>query len=111
MKVHVTRKAFIVALIAGLTLFALAQAKKPPAFYCKYCGHKATSVASLTASACIRHPDGPHKGRHVLYEGSAKESYTCKYCGHKASTIASLTASACIRHPNGPHKGKHAPAL
>ena len=111
MKVHVMRKAVVVALIAGLTLFALAQAKKPPAFYCKYCGHKASSVASLTASACIRHPNGPHKGRHALYEGSEKESYTCKYCGHKASSISSLTSSACIRHPNGPHKGKHAPAL
>ena len=97
--------------VVGMTLFALAQTKKPQAFYCKYCGHKATSVASLTASACIRHPDGPHKGRHVLYEGSEKEVYTCKYCGHKASSIASLTASACIRHPDGPHKGKHASAL
>ena len=111
MKVHVTRKTVVVALIAGLALFALAQAKKPPAFYCKYCGHKASSVASLTASACIRHPNGPHKGRHALYEGSEKESYTCKYCGHKASSIATLTSSACMRHPNGPHKGKHAPAL
>ena len=97
--------------IACMAFVALAQAKRPAAFYCKYCGHKATSVASLTASACIRHPDGPHKGRHVLYEGSEKESYTCKYCGHKASSISSLTSSACIRHPNGPHKGKHAPAL
>ena len=111
MKVHVTKKTVVVALIAGLTLFALAQAKKTPSFYCKYCGHKASSVASLTASACIRHPDGPHKGRHVLYEGSEKESYTCKYCGRKSSTISSLTSSACIRHPNGPHKGKHSPAL
>ena len=111
MKIHVMRKTVVVVLIAGLTLFALAQANKPPAFYCKYCGHKATSVASLTASACIRHPNGPHKGRHALYEGSEKESYTCKYCGHKASSISSLTSSACIRHPNGPHKGKHAPAL
>ena len=111
MKVHVTRKTVVVALIAGLTLLAFAQAKKPPAFYCKYCGHKASSVAGLTASACIRHPDGPHKGRHALYEGSEKEVYTCKYCGHKVSSIASLTSSACIRHPNGPHKGKHAPAL
>ena len=51
--------------VACITLFALAQAKKPPAFYCKYCGHKASSVASLTASACIRHPDGPHKVNHV----------------------------------------------
>ena len=111
MKVHVTSKSVVAALIAGLALFAFAQAKKPSAFYCKYCGHKATSVASLTTSACIRHPDGPHKGRHALYEGSEKEAYTCKYCGHKASTISSLTASACIRHPNGPHKGKHEPAL
>ena len=111
MKVHVTRKTVVVALIAVLSFVALAQAKKPPAFYCKYCGHKASSVASLTASACIRHPNGPHKGRHVLYEGSEKESYTCKYCGRKATSISSLTASACIRHPNGPHKGKHAPAL
>ena len=111
MKVHVTRKAVVVALSAGLTLFALAQAKKPPAFYCKYCGHKAPSVASLTASACIRHPDGPHKGRHALYEGSEKDKYTCKYCGKQFSSIASLTASKCIRHPAGPHKGNHVPAL
>ena len=111
MRVCLTRKTFVAALITGLTFFAFAQTKKPPAFYCKYCGHKASSVASLTASACIRHPNGPHKGRHALYEGSEKESYTCKYCGHKASSISSLTASACIRHPNGPHKGKHAPAL
>ena len=111
MKVHVTKKAVVVLLIAGLALFALAQAKKPSAFYCKYCGHKASSVASLTASMCIRYPDGPHKGRHALYEGSEKEKYTCKYCGKQFSSIASLTASKCIRHPAGPHKGNHVPAL
>ena len=105
------KRTIAILAIAGMTLLAIAQAKKPPAFYCKYCGHKASSVASLTASMCIRHPDGPHKGRHALYEGSEKEAYTCKYCGHKASSISSLTSSACIRHPNGPHKGKHAPAL
>ena len=97
--------------VVGMALFALAQAKKPPAFYCKYCGHKASSVASLTASMCIRHPDGPHKGRHALYEGSEKEKFTCKYCGKQFSSIASLTASKCIRHPEGPHKGNHVPAL
>ena len=98
--------------IACMAFAALAQAaNKPAAFYCKYCGHKASSVASLTAGACLRHPDGPHKGRHALYEGSEKKSYTCKYCGTKAASIASLTAGACLRHPNGPHKGKHAPAL
>ena len=96
--------------VVGMALFALAQATKPP-FYCKYCGHKASSVASLTASMCIRHPDGPHKGRHALYEGSEKEKYTCKYCGKQFSSISSLTASKCIRHPEGPHKGNHVPAL
>ena len=54
MKIHVMGKTAIVALIVGVTFFVFAQAKKPPAFYCKYCGHKASSVASLTASACIR---------------------------------------------------------
>ena len=97
--------------VVGMAFFALAQAKKPSAFYCKYCGHKASSVASLTASACIRHPNGPHKGRHALYEGSEKEKYTCKYCGKLFTSIASLTASKCIRHPDGPHKGNHEPAL
>ena len=97
--------------VAGMAFLALAQAKKPPAFFCKYCGHKASSIASLTSVACIRHPDGPHKGKHALYDGGAKDVYFCKYCGFKASSISSLTASACIRHPNGPHKGKHEPAL
>lgn len=97
--------------VASMAFLALAQAKKPQAFFCKYCGFKATSISSLTASACIRHPNGPHKGKHALYEGSAKDAYFCKYCGFKASSISSLTASACIRHPNGPHKGKHEPAL
>lgn len=64
MKVHVMRKAVVATLIAGLALFALAQAKKPQAFFCKYCGFKASSISSLTASACIRHPNGPHKGKH-----------------------------------------------
>jgi len=106
----ITRTISILAVVCMAT-FALAQAKKPASFYCKYCGHKASSVASLTASACIRHPNGPHKGRHALYEGSEKEKYTCKYCGKQVTSIASLTASKCIRHPDGPHKGNHVPAL
>ena len=64
MKVHVMSKSVVAALIAGLTLFALAQAKKPQAFFCKYCGVKASSISSLTAAACIRHPNGPHNGKH-----------------------------------------------
>ena len=80
-------------------------------YYCKYCGHKTTSVNSLTASLCQRHPDGPGKGRHALYEGGEKESYVCKYCGLKSTSIASLTSSKCQRHPSGAAKGRHEPAL
>ena len=79
-------------------------------FYCKYCGTFRSSVQSLTACSCPRHPDGPNKGRHTLYQGSEKPQYTCEYCGTKRSSIASLTACSCPRHPNGPSKGKHSPA-
>ena len=96
--------------VASMAFFAFAQAKKPQSFFCKYCGHKASSIASLTSVAGIRHPNGPHKGKHEIYEGSTKDAYFCKYCGFKASSISSLTASACIRHPSGSHKGKHEPA-
>lgn len=80
-------------------------------FYCEYCGQKYSSVSSLTGSFCSRHPNGPCKGKHKLYEGSEKSQYVCKYCGQKYSSISSLTGSSCSRHPNGPCKGKHAPAL
>ena len=80
-------------------------------FYCEYCGHYASSVQSLTAAYCFRHPNGSNKGKHKLYEGSEKSKYTCKYCGHQASSIQSLTSACCFRHPNGQNKGKHAPAL
>ena len=80
-------------------------------FYCKYCGHKTTSVNSLTASRCPQHPNGPGKGRYALYEGGEKESCVCKYCGLKSTSIESLTSSKCQRHPDGPAKGRHEPAL
>lgn len=80
-------------------------------FCCKYCGHKAASVGSLTGSACMRHPEGPGRGRHAVYEGSEKCIYVCKWCGRKAGDIASLTSSQCQRHPDGPGKGRHEPAL
>ncbi|MDD4538478.1 MAG: hypothetical protein PHT80_05645 [Lentisphaeria bacterium] len=80
-------------------------------FYCKYCGGKFSSISSLTFSNCPRHPDGPSKGRHVLYEGSEKKEYLCKFCGSKSSSISSLTFSNCPRHPNGTNKGRHQPAL
>lgn len=80
-------------------------------FYCEYCGTKRSSVSSLTASPCSRHPLGANKGKHKLYEGSEKSKYTCKYCGTERPSISSLTSSPCHRHPNGVNKGKHSPAL
>ena len=80
-------------------------------YYCEYCGQKYSDVRSLTANSCSRHPDGPNKWKHKLYEGGEKSQYTCKYCGQKYSDIRNLTANSCSRHPDGPNKGKHAPAL
>ncbi len=80
-------------------------------FYCQYCGTNASSVSSLTSGVCYRHPNGPNKGKHSLYEGSEKSQYTCKYCGTHSSSISSLTSGVCYRHPNGANKGHHAPAL
>ena len=80
-------------------------------YYCEYCGQKFSSVSSLTAMSCSRHPLGPGKGKHKLYEGSEKAKYTCKYCGQTFGSISSMTGLSCSRHPNGAGKGKHAPAL
>ena len=80
-------------------------------YYCKYCGAKASSIANLTSSSCSRHPAGPNKGKHALYEGAEKPKYACKFCGTSASSISSLTSSLCARHPLGSNKGHHEPAL
>lgn len=80
-------------------------------YYCEYCGTKNSSVSSLTSGTCMRHANGPGKGKHKLYEGSEKSQHLCKYCGTKNSSISSLTSGTCMRHPNGTGKGKHAPAL
>ncbi|MBQ6327449.1 MAG: hypothetical protein IJI35_00410 [Kiritimatiellae bacterium] len=61
------------ALVGAVCVFAVSAAAVQH-FYCKYCGHKTTSVNSLTASLCQRHPNGPAKDRHALYEGGEKES-------------------------------------
>jgi len=77
--------------------------------YCEYCGTSYSSISSLTAGNCPRHPD--RRGRHKLYEGSEKAKYMCKYCGTSYSSISSLTAGNCPRHPAGPSKGRHSPAM
>jgi len=102
---------FLIAGAVCCTALGLLAAPLVQHYYCKYCGHKTTSVNSLTSSPCQRHPSGPGKGHHALYEGGEKESYVCKYCGLKSTSIASLTSSKCQRHPNGPQNGRHAPAL
>jgi DNA-directed RNA polymerase subunit RPC12/RpoP len=56
-------------------------------YYCKYCGAKAPSIASLTASPCFRHPAGANKGKHALYEGAEKPKYECKHCGTNAPSL------------------------
>ena len=99
-------------LALGLGTVATVHGEENAMWYqCKYCGHKARDVASLTGSACQRHPDGPGNGRHALYEGGTKTSYTCKWCGKRSPDIASLTSSKCQRHPAGPAAGRHEPAL
>jgi hypothetical protein len=80
-------------------------------YYCKHCGTKASSVGSLVSNPCSRHPDGPGKGKHALYEGDEKAKYTCKYCGTTNSSLASLVSNPCQRHPNGPNQGRHSAAL
>ena len=80
-------------------------------YYCKLCGQKFSSVRTLTSMSCPRHPDGPSKGKHQIYEGGAKDEYLCKYCGNKSRSLSTLTSMSCPRHPDGPHKGKHSPAL
>jgi hypothetical protein len=75
--------------------------------YCKYCGTKAASIASLTATTCPRHPAGANKGKHVLYEGAEKSKYECKHCGISAPNLSTLTNSTCTHHPLGANKGRH----
>ena len=80
-------------------------------YYCEYCGHKFPDVRSLTSASCPRHPDGPNKGRHKLYEGSEKTKYTCKFCGKQFPSIMVMVGGQCVNHPKGTNKGPHAPAL
>ena len=102
----------VVAALCGIAAsVSLAVGTAVQHYYCKYCGHKTTSVNSLTSSPCQRHPSGPGKGRHALYEGGEKSGYVCKYCGLKSTSIASLTSSKCQHHPRGPAKGRHEASL
>ena len=34
-------------------------------YYCEYCGQKYSSVQTLTALPCSRHPNGAGKGKHA----------------------------------------------
>lgn len=104
------RWAILLLTLVGIGFGTPLQSDPAVKYYCAYCGTSASSVQSLTGGTCARHPDGSHKGRHAVYEGSEQARYTCKYCGTTASSIQSLTGGTCARHPNGAHKGRHAPA-
>ena len=54
----------MVVIAASLAALVAIPASAVQHYYCKYCGHKTTSVNSLTASLCQRHQDDPAKGRH-----------------------------------------------
>jgi len=80
-------------------------------FYCKHCGFQSPNASNVTASYCPKHPFGPNKGKHALYEGSEKAEYTCVNCRSTAPSIAGLTANRCSKHPKGENKGRHEPEL
>ncbi len=80
-------------------------------FYCEYCGRDFRNVRQLTLAKCDRHPDGPNRGPHKLYEGSEKARYTCKYCGRQFPYFRSMVLAKCDHHPLGPNRGNHSPAL
>lgn len=80
-------------------------------FYCEYCGTKSSSISSLTANSCHRHPLGSGKAKHKVFEGNEKSQYSCKYWGTSSLTISGLTANSCFRHPNGTGKEKNSPTL
>ena len=107
------RASIIYATVLFLVLSLSSYAKETAVsnFYCEYCGMQFSSVRALTACRCARHPLGPNKGYHKVYEGTEKSQYTCKYCGLKFSSIRAMTACRCARHPNGVNKGYHSPTL
>lgn len=119
--VRMNLKIILTATVAAITLCAAAatglqSAKRTHSmekknYYCEYCGHKFPSVQQLASATCPRHPDGPNRGRHKLYEGSEKSSYTCKYCGKKFPSIMVMVGGTCPYHPNGSNKGSHSPTL
>lgn len=78
-------------------------------YFCEYCGLKFSSVRSLTALRCNRHPLGPGNGNHQLYEGAEAHKYLCEYCGQESSSISGLTGLRCTRHPTDPRNGRHKP--
>jgi DNA-directed RNA polymerase subunit RPC12/RpoP len=80
-------------------------------YHCEQCGMRFSSIAALTSCNCQRHPNGPSKGRHKLFEGPPATRYACKYCGQTFSSISTMTAVNCQRHPSGTSKGRHSPAL
>jgi len=75
-------------------------------YHYEYCGIMHAQISNLVATPCFRHPDGPNKGKHKLYEGTEKAHCNCIYCGTSTSSIANLTSIPCFRHPKDSKKRK-----
>ena len=56
-------------------------------FYCEYCGQKFSSVSSLTAGYCIRHPDGPHKGDTNSMKEARKANTPANTAGNRSTAF------------------------
>ena len=83
------------------------QRKTTMSEYCKYCGTSARDARSLLMNSCPKHPNGPGRGKHALYEGGERNEYVCMYCGTKSRHLSTLLSNSCFRHPDGPGRGKH----
>ena len=86
---------------------------KKPNYYCENCGVKSDDPRSLLSSSCFESPNGPGKGKHVLYQGNEKSEYRCKFCGNKFTNLRTLCTTSCFKNPNisGKGYGHHKPAL
>lgn len=100
-------KLIVVRLCVAVSLFAALSLVAQDGVFCRYCGGGASTVRSLVGMSCPRHPDGPGRGKHALYEGVVGERYLCVNCGLGQSSLRGLLSTSCPRHPEGAGKGKH----
>ena len=69
-------------------------------YYCKWCGKYFSSIQNMSASKCVKNPEGDY---HELYEGSEKSKYQCKRCGKTFPSLSTMAASQCLKNPHHKH--------